>query len=254
VTAGSETPPKGFPAIDPLLFVEPSERRLTPAAGTVLWPTAVPVPDLPPFIGSGRPKKLPRRRLGQYAGAMFALVFAIAIAATGLRVRTLLAPAGSIVLAPVVISAPIQLDGALVRGASKDWAVGRDAPLRYGDPVPVTLTAYCLRGLTRRDHYVRQGIVASDPKIFPLGRYVEIYVGRAYYGRFLIDDTGRAIKGGKLDIWTPTCREARLFGRTQGTAVLVPRPVDARRDTLLTGRLGGAMIPDSLTHPRSSSR
>ena len=250
MTAGSETPPKGFPAIDPQLLDEAIERLLTPTGGTVLRPLALPVQDLPPFIGNGRPKKLPRRRLGRYAGAMFALVLGIAIAAAVLRVRALLAPVGPIVLAPVVISAPIQLDGALVRGASRDWAVGRDAPLRYGDPVPVTLTAYCLRGLTRRDHYVRQGIVASDPKIFPLGRYVEIYVGRAYYGRFLIDDTGRAIKGGKLDIWTPTCREARVFGRTAGTAVLVPRPVDARRDTLLTGRLGGAIVPDSTNHSR----
>ena len=87
---------------------------------------------------------------------------------------------------------------------------------------------------------MRQGIVASDPKIFPLARYLEIYVGRTYYGRFLIDDTGKHIKGARLDIWTPTCREARLFGRQSGTAVLVPRPRGAAKDTLLTGRLGGA--------------
>ena len=43
-----------------------------------------------------------------------------------------------------------------------------------------------------------------------------------------------------LDIWTPTCRDARLFGRHSGTAVLVPRPRGAAPDTLLTGRLGGA--------------
>jgi len=58
--------------------------------------------------------------------------------------------------------------------------------------------------------------------------------------RFLIDDTGGVIKGNILDIWTPTCREARLFGRVKGTAVLVPRPRDAAADTLTTGRLGGA--------------
>ena len=42
-------------------------------------------------------------------------------------------------------------------------------------------------------------------------------------GRFLIDDTGLKIKGNKIDIWMPTCREARIFGRRKGTAVLVPR-------------------------------
>ena len=101
------------------------------------------------------------------------------------------------------------------------------------------LTAYCLKGLTRRDRYVRQGIVASDPKMFPLARYLEIYVGRKYFGRFLIDDTGGKIKGNRLDIWTPTCAEARTFGIQRGTAVLVPRPRGAAKDTLLTGRLGG---------------
>jgi 3D (Asp-Asp-Asp) domain-containing protein len=131
------------------------------------------------------------------------------------------------------------LDGALVRGAERDWAVGRDEPVNYGDPVPVQITAYCLQGTTRRDRYVRQGIVAADPRLFPLGRYVELYVGRVYYGRFLVDDTGAKIRDGILDIWTPACRDARLFGRQRGTAVLVPRPRGAMRDTLLTGRLGG---------------
>lgn len=191
-------------------------------------------------IGNGRPVKLPRRRLGRHASAMLVLVLLTTLGAGVLRVRDgMRRPSGPPVAPPVVVYAPIRLDGALVLGASRDWAVSRDTPLRYGDPVPVSLTAYCLRGTTRRDNYVREGIVASDPKMFPLGRYLEIYVGKTYYGRFLIDDTGRLIKGNKLDIWTPTCREARLFGRTRGTAVLVPRPRDVPRDSMMTGRLGG---------------
>jgi 3D (Asp-Asp-Asp) domain-containing protein len=144
-------------------------------------------------------------------------------------------------LAPVVVLSPVHLDGALVVGANRDWAVQRDGPLHYGDPVPVELTAYCLQGTTRRDRYVREGIVAADPHLFPLGRYIEVYVGHVYYGRFLVDDTGEKIRNGRLDIWTPTCRDARLFGRQRGTAVLVPRPRGAMKDTLLTGRLGGAV-------------
>jgi 3D (Asp-Asp-Asp) domain-containing protein len=237
-----------MPAIDLLHPVLSPEFDRLPNAAREIGAGIVHAPAVPlPGLGvGGRARRLPHVRRGVYAIALLALVGAATGSVAVLRWRAALAmPSGPIVFAPAVIYAPIQLDGALVRGASPDWAVRRDAPLRYGDPVPVTLTAYCLRGLTRRDHYVRQGIVASDPKVFPLGRYVEIYVGRAYYGRFLIDDTGRAIKGGKLDIWTPTCREARIFGRTLGTAVLVPRPTDARRDTLLTGRLGGAVVPDS---------
>ena len=134
---------------------------------------------------------------------------------------------------------PIRLEGALVRGAARNWAVDRKQPLRTGEPVPVQLTAYCLQGTTRRDQLVREGIVAADPKLFPLGRYVEVYIGRKYHGRFLVDDTGSRIRDGILDIWTPSCREARRFGRQRGTAVLVPRPRGAHKDTLLTGRLGG---------------
>ncbi|HET7186936.1 MAG TPA: 3D domain-containing protein [Gemmatimonadaceae bacterium] len=217
----------------------------TPVKGApVVAPSYPPVPELPPFVGSGRPPKRPRRRLGKYASATFALVLVVAAVAGALRLRDGLKPQLPLEFLPVVVYAPIRLDGALVLGASRDWHVNRDTPLRFGDPVPVSLTAYCLKGMTRRDHYVREGIIASDPKVFPLGRYLEIYVGKTYYGRFLIDDTGGVIKGNKLDIWTPTCREARLFGRVKGTAVLVPKPRDAAADTVTTGRLGGAKKGD----------
>jgi len=127
-------------------------------------------------------------------------------------------------LPPVVVQSPLRLPAAVVEGASLKWYLAADAPPRYGDPVPVQMTAYCLtRNTTRRGRYVRAGIVAADPKLFPLSRYIELYVGRRYLGRFLIDDTGRLIKGNIIDIWMPTCREARLFGRRNGTAVLVPR-------------------------------
>jgi 3D (Asp-Asp-Asp) domain-containing protein len=214
--------------------------ELVPATRT---PVVVPRPEpederLP---NNGRPPKLPRRRLGRYASAMLALVTVVASVAAVVRLRAGARAERPLFVAPALVMPPLRLDGALVLGASRDWVLNQDGPLHYGIPVPVSLTAYCLRGLTRRDHYVREGIVASDPKLFPLGRYLEIYVGRQYYGRFLIDDTGGVIKGNKLDIWHPTCREARLFGRVRGTAVLVPKPRGAAKDTLTTGRLGGAL-------------
>ena len=129
-----------------------------------------------------------------------------------------------VVLDPVVVRSPVHLPGAIVRGASAKWYLASNGPLRYGDPVPVVLTAYCLSGTTRRGRYVRSGIVAADPRYFPLSRYIEVYVGDQYFGRFLVDDTGSRIRGPRLDVWMPTCREARLFGRVKGIAVLVPRP------------------------------
>jgi 3D (Asp-Asp-Asp) domain-containing protein len=130
----------------------------------------------------------------------------------------------AILLPPVVVQSPILLPGAVVQGASSRWYLANYSPPRYGEPVPVEMTAYCLtRTTTRRGRYVRAGIVAADPRLFPLSRYVELYDGRRYMGRFLIDDTGRLIKGNIIDVWMPTCREARIFGRRQGIAVLVPR-------------------------------
>ncbi|MEO9046761.1 MAG: 3D domain-containing protein [Gemmatimonadaceae bacterium] len=90
-----------------------------------------------------------------------------------------------------------------------------------GKSLPVSLTQYCLQGTTRRDHYVREGIVAADPRIFPLSGYVEIFLGKRSLGRFLVDDTGGKVKGRTLDIWTPSCSDARRFGRQRGTATLV---------------------------------
>jgi 3D (Asp-Asp-Asp) domain-containing protein len=125
---------------------------------------------------------------------------------------------------PVVVQSPLLLAGAVVQGASSKWFLASYSPPAYGEPVPVEMTAYCLtKTTTRRGRYVRAGIVAADPRLFPLSRYVELYDGRRYLGRFLIDDTGRLIKGNIIDVWVPTCREARLFGRRKGVAVLVPR-------------------------------
>ena len=142
-------------------------------------------------------------------------------------------------LSPALITASLRLDGMVVRGAERSWHVGARGPVRYGDPVPVELTAYCLSGTTRRGRWVRPGIVAADPRMFPLARYLELYVGGQYLGRFLVDDTGGKIHGNRLDIWTPTCHEARQFGRQRGTAVLVriadAEPKPASRSSMLPG-------------------
>jgi 3D (Asp-Asp-Asp) domain-containing protein len=92
-----------------------------------------------------------------------------------------------------------------------------------GEEIPITLTLYCLKGTTRRGRWVRPGIVAADPRIFPLARYVEVFMGRKYLGRYLVDDTGVNVIGATLDIWTPSCEQAARFGRQFGRAVLVAR-------------------------------
>jgi 3D (Asp-Asp-Asp) domain-containing protein len=162
-------------------------------------------------------------RLARRLVSSLAVVTVALVALVGAHVWT--AAPRPIRFAPAVVMATIRLPGATVV-ASKPPARrprGRFDRARIGETVPIELTAYCLKGTTRRGRYVRGGIVAADPRIFPLGRFLEVFVGGEYYGRFLVDDTGGKIKGPILDVWKPTCDEAMEFGRRRGTAVLLPR-------------------------------
>ena len=73
-------------------------------------------------------------------------------------------------------------------------------------------TAYCLRGRTASGRMVRRGIVAADPRVLPLGTRIKLSAGR-YSGTYLVADTGGKIKGRVIDIWVPSCSEARRWGR-----------------------------------------
>jgi len=75
-----------------------------------------------------------------------------------------------------------------------------------------TATAYCLKGRTAMGHGVRRGVIAADPRVLRLGSRVNLGAG-AYSGQYLVSDTGGAVRGRKIDIWVPSCAEARRFGR-----------------------------------------
>ncbi len=79
-------------------------------------------------------------------------------------------------------------------------------------PVAYVATAYSLRGRTASGKFVSQGIIAADPRFLPLGSRVHVQAG-AWSGEYLVADTGGAIKGRKIDIWTPSTSEAMRFGR-----------------------------------------
>ncbi len=162
-----------------------------------------------------------RRRLARNARRVASTTLLTLIAIGALLTRAPRPPR----LRPVLVESPVRLAGAIVQGITPEWPVTTEYA-RLGKPIPVEVTAYCLKGTTRRGRYVRAGIVAADPRYFPLGRYIEVYIGAEYLGRFLVDDTGRLIIGRRLDIWTAECNDARFFGRRQGTAVLVARETE----------------------------
>jgi len=75
-----------------------------------------------------------------------------------------------------------------------------------------TATAYSLRGRTASGTAPGQGMIAADPRVLPIGSRVRIEAG-SYTGEYLVADTGGAVRGKRIDIWTPTSREAMRFGR-----------------------------------------
>ncbi len=84
----------------------------------------------------------------------------------------------------------------------------------------LSATAYCESGRTRSGEHTRVGVVAADPRVLPIGTVVRIPSrGRTYE----VLDTGSAIKGRGLDIYMPSCRAAKRFGRRRVQVQIVGR-------------------------------
>ena len=98
-----------------------------------------------------------------------------------------------------------------------------------------TATAYSLRGRTATGVAPAQGMIAADPRVLPLGSRVRIEAG-SYSGEYVVTDTGGGVKGHRIDIWTPTSRDAMRFGR--------------RAVKLTVLELGGRRSKTASTRPR----
>jgi 3D (Asp-Asp-Asp) domain-containing protein len=79
-------------------------------------------------------------------------------------------------------------------------------------PTAYVATAYSLRGRTASGQMVAKGLIAADPRHLPLGSRVRIEAG-SYSGEYVVADTGGMVRGRRIDIWTPTSREAMRFGK-----------------------------------------
>ena len=83
---------------------------------------------------------------------------------------------------------------------------------RHG-PVRMTATAYCDKGQTDGGIRAQRGIVAADPRVLPIGSTVRVSGLGPQAQTFTVADTGSAVKGRHIDIFMPSCRAARRFGR-----------------------------------------
>jgi len=90
-------------------------------------------------------------------------------------------------------------------------------------------TAYCDHGKTKSGAHTRDGIVAVDPRKFPLGTRLQIVApGKPYAGIYTVMDTGPAVRGRALDIFMPSCRRAKAFGRRTVSVRAMGRPAAPR--------------------------
>jgi len=80
-------------------------------------------------------------------------------------------------------------------------------------------TAYDLQGPTKHGEPAGIGIVAVDPRVIPLGTRLNI----EGLGEFIALDTGKDIKGNRIDIWMPTEEECIAFGRQQVNVTIIPQ-------------------------------
>lgn len=93
---------------------------------------------------------------------------------------------------------------------------------------PFEATAYCDYGFTASGVWVREGIVAGDPRVLPLGSEIDVKVDDEVLEKYEVMDTGGKVKGYIIDIWMPTCEEATKFGRRE-VKVRVRKKGDLRR-------------------------
>ncbi|MBM4035842.1 MAG: hypothetical protein FJ291_29230 [Planctomycetes bacterium] len=98
-----------------------------------------------------------------------------------------------------------------------------------------TATAYCscqkccgrgAKGITASGKGVRRGMIAADWGVLPRGTRVEL---SAFPGHtFVVEDTGSAIVGNRIDVWFPSHLLARQFGVRRGVKVwMLPAPAAA---------------------------
>ena len=105
--------------------------------------------------------------------------------------------------------------------ASASCHVGprREGPETVARPQPTPRllafeeTAYSLDGKTASGATAREGVVAADPKVLPLGTHIRVHDAGEYSGSYVVSDTGRTIKGQEIDIFVDEASKAKRFGR-----------------------------------------
>jgi 3D (Asp-Asp-Asp) domain-containing protein len=80
-------------------------------------------------------------------------------------------------------------------------------------PRAFAATAYAQGRTTASGLPVREGLVAADPKVLPMGTRIQVSNAGPYSGTYTVADTGAAVRGRHIDIYMHSLRRAKRFGR-----------------------------------------
>ena len=114
-------------------------------------------------------------------------------------------------------------------------------------------TAYSLRGRTASGKPVARGVIAADPRVLPIGTRVRVEAG-TWSGEYVVADTGGAVRGRRIDIWTPTSGEAMRFGRRAVKLTILEVGGKRARTASVRPRLVNSVNPSPSTEASASKR
>lgn len=79
-----------------------------------------------------------------------------------------------------------------------------------------TATAYSVEGETSSGADTREGrTVAADHGVLPVGTVIEVRGAGPLSGRYVVQDSGPAVRGSRIDIFVEDVRQAKEFGQTE---------------------------------------
>lgn len=90
-------------------------------------------------------------------------------------------------------------------------------PRKVSGPMRFEATANSVDGITRKGTVAREGVVAADPTILPLGWRIRVSGAGVYSGVYVVTDTGPKVKGRHIDLYLESAAEAKHFGKIMVT-------------------------------------
>lgn len=96
-------------------------------------------------------------------------------------------------------------------------------------------TAYSVEGTGASGKWSHPGTVAADRNVLPLNSRIRVYGAGQYSGEYTVEDTGGKVDGHHIDLYMPSRKEAKAFGRQRVRIVVLsygddqPQPPDPQQ-------------------------